>query len=112
MQARAVARNILVSPRKARLVVDQVRGKDVLEAEAILSYMPQKSARLIKKVLSSAVANAENNLELDRSNLYVYRAFIDEGPVLKRFRARAMGRASRIRKRTSHITVILKEKGE
>ncbi len=112
MEAKAVAKYVRISPRKARLVVDQIRGKSAGEALAILNALPNRPAGPIYKVLHAAMANAENNFEMDRDELYVAKAFIDEGPVLKRFRPRARGMASRIRKRTSHITIILKEKEE
>ncbi|MBS4021483.1 MAG: 50S ribosomal protein L22 [Dethiobacter sp.] len=112
MEAKAVAKHVRISPRKARLVMDQIRGRNAKEALAILQALPNRPTEPIYKVLHAAMANAENNFEMDRDELYVVKAFIDEGPVLKRFRPRARGMASRIRKRTSHITIILKEKEE
>jgi large subunit ribosomal protein L22 len=112
VEAKATAKYVRMSPRKARLVVDQIRGKSVQEAQAILKVLPNRPAEPIYKVLYSAMANAENNYAMNRDNLYVAKAFIDQGPVLKRYRARARGMASRIRKPTSHITIILKEKRE
>jgi large subunit ribosomal protein L22 len=109
MAAKAVAKYIRVSPRKVRLIMDQVRGKKVEEALNMLSFAPQKGAFVLKKLINSAVANAEQNLNMDVDKLYIKLIFADEGPTLKRFRARAMGRATRIRKRTSHLTVILDE---
>ena len=109
MQARAVAKYVRISPRKARLVMDQLRGKNVEEALNLLNFAPQKSAYIVKKLISSAVANAEENSEIDVDTLFIKSIYADEGPTLKRFRPRAMGRATRIRKRTSHITVILEE---
>ena len=109
MEAKAVAKYIRVSPQKARLIMDQVRGKKVEEALNMLSFAPQKGAFVLKKLINSAVANAEQNLNMDVDKLYIKRIFADEGPTLKRFRARAMGRATRIRKRTSHLTVIIDE---
>lgn len=109
MAAKAMAKYIRVSPRKVRLIMDQVRGKKVGEALNMLSFAPQKGAFVLKKLINSAVANAEQNLNMDVDKLYIKRIFADEGPTLKRFRARAMGRATRIRKRTSHLTVILDE---
>ena len=109
MESRAVARYIRISPRKVRLIMDQIRGRKVEEALNLLSFAPQKGAFLLKKLISSAVANAEQNFNMDVDNLYIKRIFADEGPTLKRFRPRAMGRATRIRKRTSHLTVILDE---
>lgn len=110
MEARAIAKYIRVSPRKARLVMDLVRGKDVGVAKGILRNTPQKAARLIEKVLDSAVANAENNHEMVAEDLFISKCYIDEGPTLKRFRPRSMGSATRIRKRTSHITVVVSER--
>jgi large subunit ribosomal protein L22 len=112
MEAKAVAKYIRISPRKARQVMDLIRGKDVREARAILKFTPNKGAELIEKVLRSAVSNAEHNYEMDVDSLVVSRCYVDEGPTLKRFRPRAMGRADAIRKRTSHITVIVSEKKE
>lgn len=112
MEAKAVAKYIRMSPRKARLVVDQIRGRKAQDALAILKHTPNKPAEPIYKVLHSAMANAENNFEMNRDDLYVAQVFIDQGPVLKRFRPRARGTASRIRKPTSHITIILKEQKE
>jgi large subunit ribosomal protein L22 len=109
MKSKAVARHIRISPRKIRLIMDEVRGKRVGEALNMLSFSPQKGAYLLKKVIDSAVANAEVNSNVDVDNLYIKRIFADEGPTLKRFRPRAMGRASKIRKRTSHLTVIIDE---
>ena len=109
METRAVAKYVRISPRKARLVMDQLRGKRVEDALNLLNFAPQKSAYIVKKLISSAVANAEENTEIDVDTLFVKTIFADEGPTLKRFRPRAMGRATRIRKRTSHITVILEE---
>ena len=109
MEARAVARFIRISPQKARLIMDEVRGKKVDEAIRLLSFSPKKGARIIRKLINSAVANAEANKEIDVDTLYIKRVYADQGPIMKRFRPRAMGRASRIRKRTSHLTVILDE---
>lgn len=110
MQAKAVARNVRIAPRKARLVIDLIRGKSVEEAFAILRFTPRAASPIIEKVLKSAVANAEHNYNLDTTNLVVESAFVDEGPTLKRYMPRAMGRASRINKRTSHITLVVNEK--
>ena len=98
-----------LSPQKARLVADLVRGKPVARALEILEYQPQKAARVIKKVLESAIANAEQNEGADIDELRISRIFVDEGPVMKRVRPRAKGRANRILKRTSHITVLVAE---
>ena len=105
--AKATARFVRVTPMKARRVIDLVRGKNVDEALDILQFAPQAASEPVAKVLASAVANAENNLDLDRRTLVVSQAFADEGPTMKRFRPRAQGRAFRIRKRTSHITVVV-----
>ena len=101
-----------VSPRKARLVVDQVRGKDIARAREILRFSERAISEVVEKVLNSAVANAENNHHMRSNNLVVKAAFVDEGPTLKRIRPRAKGSASRIRKRTSHITVIVAPREE
>lgn len=110
MEAKAIARQVRIAPRKVRLVVDLIRGKQVGEAIAILAHTPKAASPVVEKVLKSAIANAEHNLELDPNSLVVSQVFVDEGPTLKRFRPRAMGRASRINKRTSHITVVVSEK--
>jgi len=110
MEVRAVAKYVRISSQKVRLIMDQIRGKRVEEALNKLSYAPQKGAFILKKLLNSAVANAGTNSNIDVDNLYIKRVYADEGPTLKRFRPRAMGRATRIRKRTSHLTVILDEK--
>jgi large subunit ribosomal protein L22 len=109
-EARAVARFLRVSPFKARQVADLVRGKDVNEAVGILRYTNKKSAPLINKVLKSAIANAEHNNDMDSDELYVSEIYVDEGPTLKRMRPRAYGRADVRRHRTSHITVVLRER--
>jgi ribosomal protein L22 len=108
---RAHAKYVRSSARKARLVCDHIRGKSVEEARAILAFTPRAVARDWSKVLESAVANAEHNHELDGEDLFVKAAHADEGPTLKRFRPRAMGRATPIRKRTSHLTILLTPKG-
>lgn len=110
MEAKAIARQVRIAPRKVRLVVDLIRGKQVGEAIAILAHTPKAASPVIEKVLKSAIANAEHNYEMDPNSLVVTQVFVDEGPTLKRFRPRAMGRASRINKRTSHITVVVSEK--
>jgi len=108
----ATAKYVRVSPRKAGDMATLIRGKNVAEAKAILALSPRAAAKLVGKVLDSAVANAENNHDLDADDLYVVQAYVNGGPTLKRFRPRAMGRASRIRKRTSHITVCVDENKE
>jgi len=110
MEARAIARYIRGSPFKARQVADLIRGKDVSEAIGILKYTNKKSAPLIGKVLDSAIANAEHNFDMDSDELYISQILIDEGPTLKRMRPRAYGRADVRRHRTSHITVVLRER--
>ncbi|MBN1833929.1 MAG: 50S ribosomal protein L22 [Deltaproteobacteria bacterium] len=109
MESRAVARYIRISPRKVRLIMDEIRGRRIEEALNQLSFAPQKGAFILKKLINSAVANAEQNFKMDVDKLYIKRIYADEGPTLKRFRPRAMGRAMRIRKRTSHLTVVLDE---
>ena len=111
-QAKAIARTVRIAPRKVRLVVDLIRGKQVGEAVAILRHTPKAASPVVEKVLKSAVANAEHNYDLDVNSLVVSEVFVDEGPTLKRFRPRAQGRASAINKRTSHITVVVSEKKE
>ncbi|MBD0021094.1 50S ribosomal protein L22 [Gordonia sp. (in: high G+C Gram-positive bacteria)] len=105
--AKATARFVRVTPMKARRVLDLIRGKDVDEALDILRFAPQSASEPVYKVLASAIANATNNLGVDRRTLVVNTAFADEGPTLKRFQPRTQGRAFRIRKRTSHITVVV-----
>jgi large subunit ribosomal protein L22 len=112
MEARAHARFVRIQPRKARIVVDLVRNKNVNEALSILRYTPNRAAKIVAKVVQSAAANAENNLEMNRSGLYVDRIFVDEGPTQKRVQPRARGRRFMILKRSSHITVIVKERKE
>jgi len=109
MEAKAILRSARISPQKARLVADQVRGLAVERASNLLAFSDKKAAHLIRKVLLSAVANAENNLGADVDELKVARIFVDEGAILKRMHARAKGRGSRISKRTSHITVVVGE---
>ncbi|WP_067842464.1 50S ribosomal protein L22 [Amphibacillus sediminis] len=112
MQAKAVAKTVRIAPRKVRLVIDLIRGKDVGEAIAILKNTQRGASPVVEKVLNSAIANAEHNYEMDVDNLYVSEAYVNEGVTLKRFRPRAQGRASQINKRTSHITVVVSEKKE
>lgn len=109
METRAVAKYVRISPRKVRVVMDQVRGVKVEDALNMLTYSPKKGAHILRKLIRSAVANAEENHNMDVDTLYIKRVFANEGPTLKRFRPRAMGRATRIRKRTCHLTVILDE---
>ena len=110
MEAKAVAKYIRMSPRKVRLVVDLIRGKSAEEADQILKYTNRRAAAPVRKVLKSAVANAVNNHDLLEDELVVKAAYVDEGPTLKRILPRARGRADIIKKRTSHITIIVEEK--
>jgi ribosomal protein L22 len=107
---RAHAKYVRCAPRKARLVIDHIRGKSVDDARAILSTTPRAAARDVLKLLDSAVANAENNHELVADELTIGKVYVDDGPTLKRFQPRAQGRATRIRKRTSHMTILLTTK--
>jgi len=110
MEIRAAARFVRISPRKVRLVMGEVRGKSVEEALNMLAFAPQRGAGIVKKLIHSAVANAQENAKMDVDSLYIAKIYADEGPTLKRWRPRALGRATRIRKRTSHLTVVLDEK--
>ncbi len=109
MEARAQATYVRISPRKVKIVLDLIRNKPVEEAQAIVKFTPKSACEPVAKLLKSAVANAENNLNLDKSNLYVAQAMVGPGPIMKRIRPRAQGRAYRIEKRSSHITLVLKE---
>ena len=104
---KAIARYVRISSRKVKVVIDLIRGKQVAEAKAILMATPKAATDPVSKLLNSAIANAENNMDLSADNLYIAEVYADQGPTLKRYRPRAQGRASRIRKRTSHITIIL-----
>jgi large subunit ribosomal protein L22 len=110
MEVKAHAKYIRIAPRKVKLVIDLIRGKQVGEAISILRHTPKSASPIVEKLLNSAIANAENNHSLDVNTLVVAQVYANEGPTMKRFRPRAMGRASRINKRTSHITVVLSEK--
>ena len=115
MEAKAKARFVRVTPQKARRVVDLIRGKQAAEAVAVLKFAPQAAAEPVRKTVQSAVANAvegakRNSERLDEADLYISEVFVDEGPTLKRFRPRAQGRAGRIMKRTSHITVVISQR--
>ena len=107
---RAVAKYVRVSPRKVQIVIDLIRGKQVDDALAILMYTPKSAAPVVEKLLNSAIANAENNLEMSRENLYVAEVYANQGPTLKRYWARSHGRADLIKKHTSHITIVLDQK--
>ena len=109
MQSKSVARTVRIAPRKVRLILDLVRGKEVGEAISILKLTNKRSSPVVEKLVKSAVANAEHNYDMDIDNLYISEIYADEGPTLKRFRPRAQGRASKINKRTSHITVVVEE---
>lgn len=110
MEAKAYSNYVRISPRKVSVVLDLIRGKDVKLAKAILEQTPKAACEPLLKLLKSAVANAENNHNMDSSNLYVAACSASQGPILKRIRPRAQGRAYRIDKKTSHITMVLKEK--
>lgn len=110
MQAKAIARFQRVAPRKARLVVDLVRGKSVEEARGILRFSTRDASEIVEKVVNSAAANAEQLHSVKAEDLYIKEAFVDEGPTMKRIQARAQGRANRINKRTCHITVVVATK--
>ena len=109
-EASATLKYARISSRKVKIVADLVRGKDVDEALAIMKFTPKASSEVLEKLLKSAIANAENNHEMKHENLYVAEIFANQGPTLKRIRPAAKGSAVRIRKRTSHITIVLKEK--
>jgi len=111
-EARAIARFVKMAPRKLRLVMEVIRGKAVHDAINILRFTPKRAARTIEKVLKSALANAENNLRMSGDDLFVSAGFVDGGPTMKRFTPRAMGRASKIHKRSSHITIVVREREE
>lgn len=110
MEAKAIAKYVRISPRKVQIVADLVRGKHIDEALSILKFSTKRGADVLENVLNSAIANAENNHDMDRENLYVAEAYANQGPTLKRWRPRAQGRAFQIRKRTSHIGVTVKER--
>lgn len=112
MEAKAKARYLRLTPRKARLVADLIRNKSVEQALNILRFTNKKAATPMEKVLKSAIANAVNNFNMDEENLYVSGIWVDAGPLIKRMKPRAMGRADIIHKKTSHITVVVSEKKE
>ncbi|MEW6173238.1 MAG: 50S ribosomal protein L22 [Bacillota bacterium] len=111
-QAKATAKYIRLAPRKARQVVDLIRGKDIDEALGILRFLPQKAAKIVEKVVRSAVANAEHNYNLVADELIVLKAYVDQGPTLKRYQPRAYGRANIMHRRMSHVTVVVGERKE
>lgn len=110
MQGRATAKYIRMAPRKARLVVDAIRGKSVRDAEAVLRFLPRAASVVVAKVLNSAKHNALNNFDMIEDRLFVHSTFVNEGPSLKRVLPRARGRGDIIKKRTSHITIIVEER--
>ncbi len=110
MEAKAVAKYVRIAPRKVRVVMNLIRGKNVADAFAILKFTPKVGADVIEKVLKSAVANAENNFDMNVDKLYVSSAYVDQGPTLKRIHPRSRGQAFSIFKRTSHVTVVVAEK--
>ena len=110
MEAKAYLRHARISPRKVQIVLDLIRNKPVEEATAILALTPKTACEPLAKLLKSAIANAENNFNMDKKNLYVAECFVCPGPMLKRIRPRAQGRAFRVMKRTSHVTMVLREK--
>ena len=110
MEARATAKYVRISPRKVQIVCDLIRGKSVPQATAILMATPKAASEVLIKVLKSAAANAENNHQMDPEKLYVPETYANPGPIIKRMRPRAQGRAYRINKRTSHVTVAVKER--
>ena len=109
-EARATLKYSRISARKVKIVADLVRGKDVDEALAIIKFTPKASSEILEKLLKSAIANAENNHDMKHENLYVAEIYANQGPTLKRIRPAAKGSAVRIRKRTSHVTIVLREK--
>lgn len=110
MEVKASTRHIRISPRKVRIVIDLVRGKSVTEALALLRFIPKRASEPIAKVIKSAAANAEHNFSLNKDNLVISQCFVDQGPTMKRFHPHQRGQAFPILKRTSHITVMVKEK--
>ena len=110
MEARAYLKNARIAPRKVQIVLDLIRGRDTETAMAILQHTPKAACEYLEKLLKSAVANAENNFGMDRDNLYISECFVCPGPIMKRIMPRAQGRAFRILKRTSHVTLAVKEK--
>jgi large subunit ribosomal protein L22 len=112
MEARAYLKYARISPRKVQIVLDLIRGKSADMATAILKHTPKAASEPLEKLLKSAMANAENNHNMDKNNLYISECFVDPGPTMKRIRPRARGRAFRVFKRSSHITMVLKEREE
>ena len=112
MEARAIVRHVRISPSKVRIVADLVRGKPIKEALAILRYTPKRASDMVGKAITSAAANAENNMEMNKDSLVVSQIYVDAGPTLKRIHPRQRGQAFQILKRTSHLTVVVKEREE
>ncbi|MFV0379703.1 MAG: 50S ribosomal protein L22 [Anaerorhabdus sp.] len=110
MEVKAISKTVRIAPRKVRLVLDLVRGKNIVEATAILKFTPNHAAVAVGKTLKSAISNATNNHQLDETKLYVKACYADEGITMKRFMPRAKGNAAQILKRTSHITVVVAER--
>jgi large subunit ribosomal protein L22 len=110
VEAKAVAKYVRIAPRKVRVVMDLIRGKNVAEAFAILKFTPKVGADAIEKVLKSAVANAENNFDMNVDKLFISTAFVDQGPTMKRIHPRSRGQAFKILKRSSHITIAVEER--
>ena len=110
MEAKAIAKYVRIAPRKVRIVIDLIRGKNVVEALAVLKNTPKVASGVIFKVLKSAIANAEHNYDMNSDALYVATAFVDQGPTLKRVHPRSRGQAFKILKRSSHVTVVVKER--
>ncbi|MBR0341146.1 MAG: 50S ribosomal protein L22 [Oscillospiraceae bacterium] len=110
MEAKAYLRSCRIAPRKVQIVLDLIRGQDLKKAQAILKYTSKAACEPVLKLVNSAAANAENNHQMNKDSLYVAECFVCQGPTLKRIRPRAQGRAFRINKKTSHITVVLKER--
>ncbi|RKD25435.1 large subunit ribosomal protein L22 [Caminicella sporogenes DSM 14501] len=110
MEARAIAKYIRISPRKLKPIADMIRGKNANEAIAILKFTPRRGAKVFIKVIESAMANAENNHNMDRDSLYIAEVYANQGPTMKRWKAGSMGRANPILRRTSHVGVVLREK--
>jgi len=110
MEAKAKLSHLRMSPRKVKIVLDLIRDQDLVKAQAILKYTNKAACEPVLKLVNSAAANAENNFQMNRDNLYVAECYVTPGPTLKRIRPRAQGRAFRVLKRTSHITVVLKER--
>ncbi len=110
MEAKAIARHIRIAPRKIRVVIDLIRGKNIGEAYAILKHTPKVGSEVLLKVLQSAIANAEHNCDMNSDKLYVAAAYVDQGPTLKRIHPRSRGQAFKILKRSSHVTIIVQER--